>query len=126
MKTVFHKPMLMIWAMTLSLPAFSARVPDYYPAVFDRWGTIDYIDLGNRALVVNDRTIHITPDLQVHTLNTRFATGSTLHKGMKIGFGTTGGGSPAGAVVTEVWVLPADYTPPQNTDDSTQAKENRP
>jgi hypothetical protein len=126
MKTVLHKRMLMICAMTMSLSAFAAKLPDYYPAVFDRWGTIDYVDLGNHSLVVNDRTVHVASDLQVHTMNARFASGSTLHKGTKIGFGTTGGGSPAGAVVTEVWVLPADYTPSQNTGDSTQAKENRP
>lgn len=126
MKTGFPKRMLMIGAMALSWPAFAAKLPDYYPTVFDRWGTIDYIDLGNRALVVNDRTVHITSDLQVHTMNTRFATGSTLHRGMKIGFGTTGGSGSAGSGVTEVWVLPADYSPPKDTDDSTQARENRP
>jgi hypothetical protein len=96
--------------LAASLPAMSGSLPDYYPAKFDRWGVIDALDLGNQIIVVNDAQIHVARDLQVHTLNTRFATARTLTRGMKIGFGTTGSRGLTGPV-TEVWVLPVGYIP---------------
>lgn len=113
MKVSIRKYVPLICAMALSLPAISANLPEYYPAVFDRWGMIDQIDLDHQIIVVNDINIHVARDLQVHTVNTRFATAQTLKPGIKIGFGTTGSRATTGTVA-EVWILPADYTPSQS------------
>jgi hypothetical protein len=113
MKMYIHKMMLLICAMGLSLPALSAKLPDYYPAAFDRVGVIDQIDLDNRVIVVNDKNIRVALDLKVYTVNTRFASSQSLQPGMVIGFGTSGSRAISGAV-SEIWVLPADYTPTQS------------
>lgn len=111
MKKSFYTGLAALCAMIASLPVLAANLPDYYPEQFDRWGVIDQLDLGNLVIVVNDQNIHVARNLQVHTLNTRFATGQSLQPGMKIGFGTSGSRALSGAV-SEVWVLPADYTAP--------------
>lgn len=122
MKTSILKYVLLACATASCLPALAANLPDYYPTAFDRWGVIDRVDLDNHILVVNDRSVHISRDLRVYTANTRFALARSLQPGMKIGFGTTGTRT-AGGAVTEVWVLPGDYTPTQGG--STPVQERR-
>jgi len=122
MNMYIHKIMLLICAVAMSLPAFSAKLPDYYPAAFDRWGVIDQVDLDNRVIVVNDINIHVALDLKVHTVNTRFAIPRSLQPGMAVGFGTSGSRAISGAV-SEIWVLPSDYTPSRSNDG--QAHERR-
>lgn len=122
MKSFIHKYLPLICAMVISMPALSAKLPDYYPEVFDRWGVIDQIDMDKQTIVVNDLNIHTVRDLHVYMVNTRFATAQSLQPGMKIGFGTTGSRALSGTV-TEVWVLPADYTPSRS--ESTPAHERR-
>lgn len=115
---------LLTLALAVSLPAMSAGLPNYYPAAFDRWGVIDALDLDNQMIVMNDIHIHVARDLQVHTPNTRFATADSLKRGMKIGFGTTGSRGLTGPV-TEVWVLPASYTPPRSQPNETAGRNDR-
>jgi hypothetical protein len=110
-----NKMMLLICALAVSLPAWSAKLPDYYPPAFDRWGVIDQLDLDNRIIVVNDKNIRVALDLKVYTVNTRFATSQSLQPGMVVGFGTSGSRAISGAV-SEIWVLPADYTPARSND----------
>ncbi|MBK8161883.1 MAG: hypothetical protein IPK65_01645 [Gammaproteobacteria bacterium] len=112
MKSKLHILILLAGALFLCFPAFAASLPDYYPERFDRWGVIDQINLDKQIIVVNDVNVRVTRDLRIYTVNTRFATLQSLKPGMKIGFGTTGSRSLSGAV-SEVWILPADYTPPQ-------------
>ncbi|MCC6208051.1 MAG: hypothetical protein IT488_07850 [Gammaproteobacteria bacterium] len=118
MKIKFHKLVLMAGAMALGSLAFAAGLPDYYPEKFDRWGVIDQLDLENRVIVVNDVGIKIAHDLRIYTTNTRFAAPQSLKPGMRIGFGTTGSRSLAGPV-TEVWVLPPNYTPTRDSGSET-------
>lgn len=122
MKIRLHKLALLAGALALSLPAFAAGLPDYYPERFDRWGVIDQLDLDNHIVVINDVSIRVAPDLRVYTVNTRSATQQSLKPGMKIGFGTTGSRALSGAVA-EVWVLPADYTP--SSDERSPAHDRR-
>jgi hypothetical protein len=118
-----HKLMLLICAMAMSLPAISAKLPEYYPEAFDRWGVIDQIDLDNRIIVVNDKNVRVALDLKVYTVNTRFATPRSLQPGMIVGFGTTGSRAITGAV-SEIWVLPADYTPSRNSERPAHERRN--
>jgi hypothetical protein len=122
MKSKLHKLILLAGAVALSLPAIAAGLPDYYPERFDRWGVIDQLDLDNQIIVVNDVNIRVTRGLRIYTVNTRFASLQSLKPGMKVGFGTTGSRAINGAV-SEVWVLPADYIPPQG--DSSATNERR-
>jgi hypothetical protein len=115
--------LLLICAMGLSLPALSANLPDYYPPAFDRWGVVNQVDLDNRVIVVNDINIHVVFDLKVHTVNTRFATSQSLQPGMVVGFGTSGSRAISGAV-SEIWVLPAAYTPARSNDGPAHERRN--
>jgi len=124
MKIRFHKLMLMAAALALGSPAFAAGLPDYYPQRFDRWGIIDQVDLDNRILVINDVSVKIAHDLHVYTMNTRFAAPQALKRGMKVGFGTTGSRALTGAV-SELWILPADYTPPPPGTETPMENERR-
>lgn len=94
----------------LSLPALAETLPDYYPESFDRWGVINRIDTDNNVLVIDDSTVPFSTGLRVYTPTTRFGTVQSLQPGMRIGFGTSGSRA-VGGTVSEVWVLPDDYTP---------------
>lgn len=124
MKSKLHKLMLLAGALALGLPAFAAGLPDYYPQRFDRWGIIDQIDLDRQTIVINDVNVKVARDLRVYTVNTRFAARQSLKPGMKVGFGTTGSRALTGAV-SELWILPADYTPPPPGSDAPPENERR-
>ncbi|MGE0372409.1 MAG: hypothetical protein AB7Q01_11040 [Gammaproteobacteria bacterium] len=122
MQSKLHKLILLAGALALCFPAFAASLPDYYPERFDRWGVIDQVNLDRQIIVINDVNVRVTRDLRVYTVNTRFAALQSLKPGMKVGFGTTGSRALSGAV-SEVWILPSDYTPPQVS--SSVANERR-
>lgn len=115
---------ILICSLALNLSAFAAGLPDYYPQRFDRWGIIDQVDLDSRILVINDVSVKIAHDLHVYTMNTRFAAPQSLKRGMKVGFGTTGSRALTGAV-SELWILPADYTPPPPGTETPMENERR-
>lgn len=111
MKRMYLLATAILFLAGLSLPAAASDLPGYYPESFDRSGVINRIDVNNRVLVIDDSKVTLSLNLKVHTPTTRYGTIRSLEPGMKIGFGTSGSRAVRGGAVSEVWVLPADYTP---------------
>lgn len=103
-------------AMSLALilgagyAAASPGLPEYYPDYYDQIGTLNGINTQDKFIVINDMTNPIAIDLKVHTPTTRFGTLRSLRPGMRVGT-TTIGETGQRRVVTDIWVLPADYSP---------------
>jgi hypothetical protein len=93
-----------------SLPVIAGKVPDYYPEKFQSWGKLNRLDTERNVIVVNDAALRLAPQVKVYTVNTRFGTLDQLREGMTIGLQARG----SKAVVSEVWVLPKDYSPKIN------------
>lgn len=111
MKRLYVLFAAVLYLLGPTLPAAASSLPAYYPESFDRWGVVNQVDSDNRTLVVSDIKVPLSLNLKVYTPTTRFGTIQSLQPGMKIGFGTTGSRAVRSGAVSELWVLPNDYTP---------------
>lgn len=94
--------------LSLSLqPSVADNLPDYYPAKFQQFGTIDSIDRNKRTITVSDRKYFMGRNLAVHSLRTQQDSELSLRKGVTIGLNyyTNEKGQQ---YMTEAWLLPAD------------------
>jgi|GEM_PF-1363355 len=93
--------------LLVSLPAAAGSLPDYYPEGFQSWGKLNRLDTERSYIVINDEALRLASQVKVYTSDSRFGTLNILHNGMTVGVQVRGNNS----IVTEVWVLPADYHP---------------
>lgn len=97
---------VLLMLVSLSVPA--TTLPEYYPETFQTRGVIDRINIKSGEIVVNDNLARLSNNAKVHNLNTEFSTVQTLRKGMKIGFVMNSINGKR--FVTEIWVLPNNYS----------------
>jgi len=90
--------------LLFAMPSWADNMPDYYPDSFDRWGIIDMVDVSTMHIVINDARMQLSPQIKVHSLNTRFSTINTLRRGMKVGMGLADR-----KIIDEIWILPRNY-----------------
>ena len=60
------------------------ELPDYYPDRFSGAGCID--SLTAKRVVIDDRTLKLSPDTTFHTLKTQHASRSQFRAGMQVGY----------------------------------------
>lgn len=84
--------------------ARSDRLPAYYPAAFDNIGVVDAISAKRDSMVVGDVFFHLSANTRVHGLRTQKVTLGWVERGSRIGFST------ANDLITEIWILPSDYS----------------
>jgi hypothetical protein len=77
------------------------------PSQQQKTGTIESIDLGSRAIVIND-VGYLFPSTNVvlHNKTSSVATAQQLKKGMRINFSSTPGSAGSRPTITDVWLLP--------------------
>lgn len=90
--------------LLVTTPTWADKLPDYYPDSFDGRGTIDLLDIGSGSIVISDTRMQLSSQLKVHSLNTRFSSLKSLHKGMNVGVDLGGN-----KVINEIWILPRNY-----------------
>jgi len=73
---------------------------------YQKSGTINSIDLGSRAIVI-DGISYLFPstNVKLHTKTKSVANAQQLKKGMHIGFNSKPGSAGARAQISDVWVL---------------------
>ena len=100
---------LLTGSLLCSIAFAAANLPNYYPANFRNWGVLERLDIEGGVAVINDIQMILSDNIQVHTLNSRFASLHALHSGLKVGVALTArdNGRP---LVTDIWVLPDDYS----------------
>ena len=105
---------LLLATLLLSLgingAAWAAELPSYYPTSFDNIGTIDRIDIKTAEAVISDELFTLSMNIKVHSLVTEHSSVRGLKKKMKIGY-TSKQSSNGSEMITELWVLPNDYSP---------------
>lgn len=60
------------------------ELPDYYPERFSGAGCID--SLTKNRIVIDDRSLKLSPDASFHTLKSQFASRTRFGVGMRVGF----------------------------------------
>ncbi len=96
--------------LVCTLPGIAAAAT---PTRFEQYGTVDDIDIQAGKIVVGDALFLITAATPVVLSTGQRVPVNTLQKGMKVGCSV--GPTVKGRVtsVTQVWILPKDYVPPQ-------------
>lgn len=92
-----------------SIAGTAATLPDYYPPAFRMWGVLDRLDIEGGEAVINDTLMAISTNVHVYTPNSRFVSIHTLRTGSKVGITMSGGGDQR-PMITDIWVLPDDYS----------------
>jgi len=100
----------LLLSLCINGAAWSTELPSYYPANFDSIGIIDRIDIKTATAVINDELFSISMNIKVHSLVTEHSSVHRLKKKMKIGY-TSKQSSDGSEMITELWVLPNDYSP---------------
>lgn len=85
------------WAQAHKLPA-------YYPATFDNIGVVDRIGAKRDSIVIGDVFFRLSTQALVHGLRSQKVTLGWVEQGTRLGFST------AGDFITEIWILPNDYS----------------
>ena len=75
--------------------------------MFEHTGTIDFIDIKEGKVVINDMYWRLPMNIKVHNLNTEFSTVHTLRNGMHVGFKRNS--VKKSTDIAEIWVLPNNY-----------------
>ena len=101
------KTILLIIVMAcgfMSSHALAQKFPSYYPEKgFNETGIIDRVNLRMGKIIIDDSTYRISPKAVVRSLSSREDSMARLRAGANVGFKMTGG------VITEFWLLPANY-----------------
>lgn len=101
------KTILLIIVMAcgfMSSHALAQKFPSYYPENgFNISGFIDGLNLGTGEIIINDSSYRISPRAVIRSLSSREDSMARLRVGANVGFKVTGG------VITEFWLLPANY-----------------
>jgi hypothetical protein len=101
------KTILLIIVMAcgfMSTHAMAQKFPSYYPEKgFHETGIIDLVNLGMGKIIIDDSSYRISPQAVVRSLSSREDSMARLRVGANVGFKMTGG------VITEFWLLPANY-----------------
>ena len=90
----------------------AAELPEWYPQEFDAVGRVQRIDRVGGEMVAGDRYFRIARDAQVHSLNTPDDTLLSVQEGTLLGvraYRLENGQR----LMTEAWILPGTYTPPE-------------
>ncbi len=83
-----------------------SHLPAYYPPRFDRRGIMRSIVEGGRVTIDGVRYT-VSPNVRVHTLETRNASVYALREGAEVGIKF----DPASRTVIAIWVLPKGSVP---------------
>lgn len=101
---------LLTLLVTLSVPGGApyAKGGGFVPDSFDFRGTVDYIDLANGTVVVDDSVYHISKGTRLHGKKIKGNSVSDLEIGQYVGFDVeaSGSGQP---YLYEIWVLSRDW-----------------
>lgn len=91
-------------AVTIS--SIDGKAPAASTTIYQQTGTINSIDLGSRAIVI-DGVSYLFPSAKVklHTKTKAVANAQQLKKGMQIGFNSKPGSAGARSQISDVWVL---------------------
>jgi len=91
--------------------ALAGKLPNYYPETFAYSGVLQGLDVERGTAIINGTVFQLSKNLQVHTPDTQFGTTHSLRSGMPVGCRYTGS-TPKDGLITEIWVLPKDYSFP--------------
>lgn len=100
------KTILLIIVMAcgfISTHAMAQKFPSYYPVEFPESGIIDDLNLDMGEIIIDDSVYRVSPRAVVRSLSSREDSMTRLRAGANVGFKMTGG------VITEFWLLPANY-----------------
>lgn len=97
----------MIWTM-LPLLAMLSVSPLAAAQSFENMGVVDDVQIKRGAMVVDDTWYLLAPEFRVHG-----SADGELEKKMKIAF-TTRNTDAGKKMITEVWVLPANFVLPED------------
>lgn len=95
-------------ALMIPAGALEAKGGRFIPESFDFQGTVDYIDLANGTVVVDDSVYHISNSTRVHGKKSKGNKASDLQVGQYVGFDAQEAGSER-PYLYEVWVLSRDW-----------------
>lgn len=98
---------LLFWGLLaggISGAAWAERLPSYYPATFDNIGIVDSVSAKRDRVVVGDVSFRLSPQTVVHGLRSQKVTLGWVELGTRIGF------SVAEDFITEIWILPKEYS----------------
>jgi hypothetical protein len=101
---------MLLILMTWTALSWGSELPSNYPEKFANSGTIDSIHYTERTVIVNDLLYYLADKVIIHTPTQDPTTIFALRKGLKIGFGYFESGKRL--YITEAWVLPSSYNPP--------------
>jgi opacity protein-like surface antigen len=88
----------------MSSHAMAQNFPSYYPEKgFNVSGFIDGLNLGTGEIIIDDSVYRVSPEVVVRSLSSKDDSLTRLRVGANVGFKITGG------VITEFWLLPANY-----------------
>lgn len=94
----------------LMIPAgvLGAKGGNFVPDTFDFQGTVDYIDLANGKIVVDDSVYYISSSTRVHDKKSKGNKTAALKVGQYVGFDAerSGAGRP---YLYEIWVLSREW-----------------
>jgi len=102
----------LLWLLFTSL-AYASGLPSGYPDEFQRYGTIERIDIVKRAAVIGDNYYRLSKQIAIHSPSLYNVGIHGLRKGRKCGFSVSvvGSGIP---LITELWILPVNYELPRD------------
>ena len=84
--------------------AAAQSYPSYYPAEgFPETGVIDVVYLDEGRIIIGDIAYQVSPQAVVRSLSSKEDSMARLRVGANVGFKLSGG------VITEFWLLPANY-----------------
>jgi len=99
----------LVGCLFYSIAGMAANLPTYYPPAFRVWGVMDRVDIEGGTAVINDTQMTFSGNVHVYTPNSQFASVHALTPGSKVGIIMSGGGNGP-PTITDIWVLPDDYT----------------
>lgn len=93
-------------ASAIAVVGIDGKVTAASTASYQSIGTINSIDLGNRAIVIDGVSYLFSSfNVKLHTKTKSVANARQLKKGMHIGFNSTPGSAGTRAQISDVWVL---------------------
>jgi len=106
----FKRLLFILLSLGITTIAWGAEMPAYYPASFNKHGTIDRISINTAEIVINDSLQSLSTNIKVHSLVTEHSSIHVLKKGMSIGYSTITMRNGNRDVV-EIWILPKNHKP---------------
>lgn len=90
----------------IRIAGIEGKTPAASSTSYQNTGTINSVDLGNRAIVIDGVSYLFSSfNVKLHTKTKSVANARQLKKGMHIGFNSTPGSAGARAQISDVWVL---------------------